>query len=99
MKLQIKTGMFRVVLLLTAILSTQSPVWASPLDDARAAGFVTETPNGYVVAEEKAPVSIQKLVADVNQKRKAAYQRIANKTGANVEQVAHESYQKRHAAK
>ena len=99
MKLQINTGMFRAVLLLTAMAFAGSSVWASPLGDARAAGFVKESEEGYVVAEEKAPARIQKLVADVNKKRKDAYQKIATRTGATVEQVAHESYQKRHATK
>ena len=72
-----------------------SAVHASPLDDARDAGYIVELASGYVQASGSAPSAAKALAADVNKKRKAAYQRIADKNGVTIEQVAAESYRKR----
>lgn len=85
----------KTVLLGVALFAAAVAV-ATPLDDAREAGLVTETPDGYVVAEEGAPKKVQQLVEDVNSRRREAYARIAAQTGATVEQVGRESYVKRH---
>lgn len=82
--------------LLGAVLLTISFVaGASPLDDARAAGYVIELPTGYVAKTDTAPASVAALVTDINQRRKQAYERIARKNGISTEQVAAESYRQR----
>ena len=71
---------------------------ASPLDDARNAGQVVETADGYVRATDAAgsvPANIQTLVDDINKRRKAAYGDIAKKNGISVAQVGAESYKRR----
>jgi len=86
-----------ILLLIAALISM--PLQASPLDDARAAGYVIETPNGYVKAHGNVSPRISVLVADVNKRRREAYLRIAKKNGISAEQVAIESYVKRQGKK
>ena len=86
-----------IVLLIAALISM--PLQASPLDDARAAGYIIEMPNGYVKAHGNVSPRISVLVADVNKRRREAYLRIAKKNGISAEQVAMESYVKRHGKK
>ncbi len=69
--------------------------YASPLDDARDSGQIVELATGYVQAIPGAPADIKALAADVNKRRKEAYQRIAKKNGITEAQVAAESYKKR----
>ena len=62
---------------------------ATPLDEAKAAGQVGEAPDGYVhLVEKGAPADVKKLVEDVNAKRKARYETIADKRSAPIEAVA-----------
>jgi uncharacterized protein YdbL (DUF1318 family) len=84
------------VTLLVALFSM--PIQACPLDDARNAGQVEEMPNGYVMATAhgKASSDVSDLVTDVNERRRDAYENIAKKNGISVDQVASESYKKRH---
>ena len=86
-----------IILLLTAFINM--PLQASPLDDARAAGYVTEIANGYVKAQGNVSPRIKSLIVDVNKRRREAYSRIAKKNGISVEQVATESYLKRQGRK
>lgn len=79
--------------LLTILFSASA--LATPLDDARNNGYVVEMPNGYVKAQAGASTSIDKLVTEVNRKRKAVYQQIAEKHGISAAQVGVESYKKR----
>jgi hypothetical protein len=61
---------------------------ADPLDDARAAGLVGERPDGYVDVVTPSPTpAIQALVADINAKRRAAYEQLAGQKGVPVEEV------------
>lgn len=85
------------LLLLIALVSL--PLLASPLDDARAAGHVTEMKNGYVKAQGNMSPRIKALVADVNKRRRLAYLGIAKKNSISVEQVATQSYLKRQGNK
>lgn len=75
-----------LIILMPAIAS------ADALDDAKAAGHVIELPTGYLEAANGAPRSADKLVADINKRRRAAYTRIAKKNKIAVDQVARESY-------
>ncbi|MFT4677420.1 MAG: hypothetical protein ACJAX5_000514 [Patiriisocius sp.] len=78
-----------------ALLLSAATVQASPLDDARNAGQIVEQASGYVQATAAAPGSVKALAVDVNERRAAAYGRIAKKNGLTAEQVATESYKKR----
>ncbi len=84
------------ILFLIAIIAL--PIHASPLDDARRAGLVKEMPNGYIMstAHGKTTSDINDLVTDVNKRRRDAYKKIAGENGISVDQVASESYAKRH---
>ena len=81
--------------LLSTLLLTASAT-ASPLSDARDAGAVKELPTGFVTSQGIVSADINKLVKDVNTRRRAAYQKIAKKNKLTVEQVGRESYAKRY---
>ena len=68
---------------------------ASPLDDAREAGQIIETSDGYVKAATGVSSDITTLVLDINKRRQEAYTKIAKKNGLTVKQVGEESYKKR----
>jgi uncharacterized protein YdbL (DUF1318 family) len=72
-----------------------APAWASPLDDAKRAGHLGERGDGYVgLVDPSAPESAQAVMRDVNQKRRAQYQKIAESNGVPVEAVASQAGQK-----
>ncbi len=87
-----KTFVHCVALLITL---WTSPVLADPLNDARNAGQVVETADGYIAARGKVPSEITELVSDINKRRKAAYVRIAKENGITTAQVGRQSYKKR----
>ncbi len=77
-----KTTGFLAVLLLTI-----SPlVMALELDAAKAQGLVGEQLDGYLGVVEATPDAVA-LAADINSKRKAAYESIARQNGATLAQV------------
>lgn len=62
--------------------------WALDLHSAKDQGLVGEANNGYLAAVGGAPsAEVNALISDVNRKRKAEFQRTAEKTGATLEQV------------
>jgi uncharacterized protein len=83
------------VILLTTLISID--LVASPLDDAREAGQIVETSDGYVKAAAGVPAEITALATDINERRREAYTKIAKKNGLKVKQVGEESYKKRTA--
>ena len=71
---------------LTPLLA--GPAAAGPLDDAKAAGYVGERPDGYVgIAAGNAPAAVQQMAADINARRRAHYQGIATKNGTTLQAV------------
>jgi uncharacterized protein YdbL (DUF1318 family) len=62
------------------------PSFALDLHSARSGGLVGETPEGYVTAL-KPSAEVNALVADVNAKRKAEYERISKENGQPVDVV------------
>ncbi len=73
---------------------------AGPLDDAKAAGWVGERPNGYLGVVPGAPASAEALVSDINARRRAKYDSVAQSQGTSlqaVEMVAGEKLIKRAA--
>jgi len=83
------------IFLLTTFISPA--LHASPLDDAREAGQIIETSDGYIRAQKGVPANIDVLVTDINTRRQEAYTKIAKKNGLTVKQVGEESYKKRTA--
>ena len=61
--------------------------WALDLQSAKEQGLVGESNTGYLAAIGTPSAEVSALVRDVNQKRKAEFQRTAEKTGATLEQV------------
>jgi len=66
---------------------------ALELDDAKNMGLVGEQPNGYLGLVSGTSPEAAALVVDINAKRKARYQEIANKQNTqlvNIERIAGE---------
>lgn len=63
------------------------PAMADSLDDAKRSGLVGETLRGYIAPVTAPSASTTRLVNDINQRRKAAYEDIAKKNGIPIQQV------------
>lgn len=75
-------------LVLCLLLGTAGLTWAIGLDEAKTQGLVGETMEGYVaVVESSASAEVQAMVEEVNEKRRAEYERIAEQHGITLEQV------------
>ena len=74
---------------LVVVLAWAGVAAALDLDAAKAQGLVGERTDGYVAAvSSSAGADVRALVANVNAKRKAAYQDIAERNGTPVDEVA-----------
>lgn len=69
---------------LSAIMAL--PALALDLDQAKENGLVGETNSGYLAAV-KSSSDVDALVSDINEKRKAHYQDIAQKNGIKLQAV------------
>lgn len=89
-KLQTKAGRLFTVLpiyLLVMFLGISLAV-AGALDQPKADGMIGEQANGYLgLVRQDVPPDIKALVRDVNAKRKARYQSIAQKQGVPLSEV------------
>jgi len=73
--------------LLIGLLSI-SVAYASALSEAKASGLIGEQLNGYLgLVQQNAPDHVKVLIADVNAKRKAGYQKIADRQGTSLRDV------------
>ena len=73
--------------LLIGLLSISVAV-AGPLDQPKADGLIGEQANGYLgLVSQDVPADIKALVRDVNAKRKARYQSIAQKQAVPLSEV------------
>lgn len=80
-----KTLVQKIILTVSAVLLSFS-AWALTLQEAKDQALVGEMRNGYVgIAVSSAEVSA--LVNEVNEKRKAAYEQIAQSNNLTLEQV------------
>lgn len=73
-----------VVIALAALVAM--PALALDLHEARSSGQVAETPEGFIKAVKPSP-EVDALVAEVNAKRRAEYQRISKENGQPVDVV------------
>ena len=74
------------------VLAFQS-AWAIDLHSAKEQGLVGEANTGYLAAIGTPSAEVKALVADVNEKRKAEFERTAKKTGATLQQVQFRFYE------
>jgi uncharacterized protein len=72
------------VLLLS--LSMAMPAFSLDLGEAKSGGLVGETSSGYLAAV-KSSAEVDALVASINSKRKAQYQKIAQKNNISLQAV------------
>jgi uncharacterized protein YdbL (DUF1318 family) len=83
--------MARLRSLLTGIalaVTLAVPALALDLHEARAKGLLGEQWDGYVGIVASPTPELERLAADVNAKRKAHYQEIAQRNGTQLEAVA-----------
>ncbi|MCZ6781924.1 MAG: YdbL family protein [Proteobacteria bacterium] len=74
--------------LLLLILLPLAPVWAGPLEDAKASGQIGERSDGYLgIRGKEAPPDIRALVADINAKRALEYEKVAKRNAIDIEEV------------
>jgi len=71
---------------LTITLFLSASAFALNLGEAKSTGLVGETSKGYIAAV-KASGDINALVKDINERRKAQYQKIANKNKLSLEAI------------
>jgi len=70
------------------LLLIVNPAWALSLDEAKSQSLIGETPTGYLASVNSAPSNdIKQLVADINNKRRAAYQSSADNAGVKREVI------------
>lgn len=75
--------------LCAALLLAAPGAAANPLDDAKAAGYVGERPDGMLgLVSSSAPADVVALVEEINAKRVESYAEIAEKNGIPVGAVA-----------
>lgn len=82
--MNVKSTLLR--LLSVGLLSLSMTAWAIDLQSAKEAGQVGEKADGYLGVVSNAP-GVTALVQDINQKRRAAYQDIAQKNGTSLQAV------------
>ena len=81
---------FWLVLALTwgLLVMGASDVKAQNLGGLKKAGWVGERPDGYLgFAKSDAPGNVQKVVRNINSKRRAEYQKIAKKNKTSLKSV------------
>ena len=74
------------------VLAFQS-AWAIDIHSAKEQGLVGEANTGYLAAVSTPSAEVKALIAEVNEKRKAEFERAASKTGATLEQVQFRFYE------
>jgi len=74
-------------LLLSGLLTGVVPAFALSLEEAKANGLVGEKANGYLGVVASGNPEAQALSSDINQKRRQAYQDIAQREKTNLRTV------------
>ena len=82
------------ILSVVILLFAFSSAWAIDIHGAKDRGLVGEARTGYLAAvNTPASAEVKALIAEVNAKRKAQFQRAASRTGATLEQVRFRFYE------
>jgi len=76
-----------VAMSLTMLAAGASSAWSADIRTAKASGQIGEQRNGYLGIVSAASDDVQALVQEINQKRKAIYQRIASKNGSSLQTI------------
>ena len=77
-----------VFMALLLSMTVTSVAMASPLTDSKASGLIGEQADGYIgFVSSNIPADVRALVEDINAKRKAGYQEIADKQGTKLVDV------------
>ena len=63
--------------------------WAIDIQTAKEQGLVGEANTGYLAAVGTPSAEVKALIAEVNEKRKAEFERTAQKTGATLVPVSY----------
>ncbi|WP_439332002.1 YdbL family protein [Pseudoalteromonas caenipelagi] len=74
------------LIIAVAALGMAFSALALTLDSAKEQGLVGETESGYLAAVN-GNAQVQALISDINAKRKAKYQQLAQKNGISLSQV------------
>ena len=77
---------------LLLVLAFQT-AWAIDIHSAKEQGLVGEANTGYLAAVGTPSAEVEALIVEVNEKRKAEFERTASKTGATLEQVQFRFYE------
>lgn len=86
--------MMRKIIAAIALTLALQTAWAIDIDEAKAQGLVGEANTGYLAAvKQPANAEVQALIADVNAKRKAEFERAAKKTNTTLAQVSNRFYE------
>jgi uncharacterized protein YdbL (DUF1318 family) len=88
-----RTILQKAVSILVLAVLIAVPALALDLGEAKSSGLVGELNTGYLGAVKPA-ANVDKLVADINQQRKAQYQKIAKKNSTSLEAVESRAGQK-----
>ena len=68
--------------------------WAIDIGNAKVQGLVGEANTGYIAAvQSSTSAEVRALIAEVNAKRKAEFEKTAAKTNTTVAQVSHRFYE------
>jgi uncharacterized protein YdbL (DUF1318 family) len=84
---------FKSLFVAAALLVASQLSFALTLDEARNKGMLGENASGYVEMTPRGDASAQAVMDDINSKRKAKYQAIANEQNTalkNIEKIAGE---------
>jgi uncharacterized protein YdbL (DUF1318 family) len=85
--------MRRILAAIFLTLALQT-AWAIDIGTAKNQGLVGESNSGYLAAVTvPASADVQALISSVNAKRKAQFEKTANKTKTTVAQVSHRFYE------
>ena len=81
-----KKSLIRSGLLIVSLCFCMS-AFSLTLDEAKRQGLVGEQPDGLLGVVKKPTPELVNLVADINLKRRAAYEEIARRNGTNIKVV------------
>jgi len=76
----------RALLLVGLIIAL--PAFAITLNEAKSQGLIGEANSGYIAIVDASSPELEKLVKEINAKRKTAYTQIAKRNNIDIAQVA-----------
>ena len=87
-RLSLRLFAIPALIVMLAGLGWSAPSWAISLQDAKAQGLVGEQPNGYLgLVKVGAAAEVKAMMADINAKRKKAYQSISQRNNTALSAV------------